>query len=91
MCPLHAFACMLADGTTPVGSTDAFRGHHSGSMNQILKSMYDMVTDESVMGGFVVTNPITGEGHTLVPDATSHSGRTGKGYSTVFVVLVGVM
>ena len=91
MCPLHAFACMLADGTTPVGSTEAFSGHHSGSMNLMLKSIYDMVEDESIMGGFVVTNPITGEGHTLVPDATSHSGRTGKSLIEVIVVFVGLL
>jgi hypothetical protein len=69
---------MLADGKTPVGSTDAFSGSSKGSINQLLKSIYEMVEDESIMGGFVVTNPITGEGHTLVPDATSHSGRIGK-------------
>jgi hypothetical protein len=60
-------------------------------MNLMLKSIADMVLDESIMGGFVVTNPVTGEGHTLVPNATSHSGRTGKGLSEVFIFLVGAM
>ena len=77
VCALHALACMLAERGTCVTQKEVFTNHSAPHLNKILREVYGWLAEDGEDNGYVVLDKATGEGHTLVRGATSHSTRVG--------------